>query len=186
MTPVPAPSGILQLASRSLRRLSLATRFVPLVVASACVLVVSCAAQQPVPGACPLEFWGIQYMGHYALLSPTGARIQNGVLSFRYKNASGSEIAAFTVQASTEMQVVGPTRPAMVGTSTYVDVSKPVKAGESKREKAKVSLSSTTTRVWLWLKHVTFSDGRNWDNARPSQCVFVPRSKGVVARGGPV
>ena len=125
-------------------------------------------------------------MGHNVRFDPTAARVQTGELSFRYKNTSGSEISAFTVQASTELQVVGPTRPAMVATSTYVDVRKPLKAGESKREKAKVSLSSTTTRVSLWLKHVTFSDGRNWDNTSPSQCVFVPRSKVVVVRGGPV
>ena len=93
---------------------------------------------------------------------------------------------AFTVQASTELQVAGPTRLAMIGTSTYVDVSGPIAAGKSKREKANVSLSSTTTRVSLWLKHVTFKGGRNWDNTDPSQCVFAPPSGGGVVRTGPV
>lgn len=164
----------------------MATRFVLLIVTQACVLVASCAAQQAVRQSCPLSLWGVQYTRHLARFGPTGAQAESGHLSFRYKNTSGSEIRTFTVQASAELQVVGPTRPALVGISTYVDVSGPVKPGESKREKVKVSLSSSTTRVSLWLKHVAFSDGRNWDNTSPSQCVFVPRSKGIVVHGGPV
>lgn len=163
------------------------TRFVYQIVGLACVLVLPCLGQQAAPNVCPLKFSGAQYIGRkFVPLYGPGASVRAGDLSFRYTNISGRDIAGFTVRAGTESVVVGPIRPAMVGTGVDVDVTGLIVAGKSKRKKTRVSLSSSTWGVSLWLKNVTFADGHSWENTDPSQCVFAPRSSGVAVSIGPV
>ena len=166
----------------------LVRRFVLQIMSAVFVLSANSVSQQPA-NQCPLVFSGAHYLGTTVTMSPTfppGEPVRKGVLSLKYTNVTKDEIAAFVVKASSQMQVNGPKVPRMVNTAVEVPVWDSVAPGKSKRKKTHVALASTTTRVSLWLKEVTYLNGTIWKNDSPSQCVFVPGRSRIFGGAGPV